>query len=105
MTWWNDLKTRYADLVAEYGMVALGTWLTLALVTFISLVVAIRLGVHIESAAGSAGTFGAAYVGLQLTKPFRIAATLVLTPIVATTLRRRRDTPEAMPEVVPERID
>ena len=106
MDWWTRLKTRYADLLAEYGMVALGTWLALAALTFTGLVIAIRMGIHVESTAASAGTFGAAYVALQVTKPVRIVATLVLTPVVATVLRRQRtEVPDPVAEAVPERAE
>ena len=106
MQWWTRLKTRYAGLVAEYGMVALGTWFALAALTFGGFVIAIRMGIEVEGAAESAGTFGAAYVALQVTKPIRIAATLVLTPLVATVLRRRRaEIPEPVAEAAPERAE
>lgn len=86
----RNLKGRYQDLVAEYGAVALGIWFGLAAVVFLGFTVAIRMGVSVEGAAGSAGTFGAAYVGLQLTKPVRIVATLALTPFVGQWVHRRR---------------
>ena len=51
---------------------------------------AIRLGWQPESVAGSAGTLAAAYVATKVTQPLRIAATLVLTPLVAKLYERVR---------------
>ena len=93
--WWTILKARWADMLAEYGAVALGVWLTVFALVFASFVVAIELGFEPEGVAGESGKWGMAYVATQLTKPFRIAAVLFLTPIVARVLRRRRAGPAA----------
>jgi hypothetical protein len=44
---------------------------------------AIRLGWRPSTAAGSVGTFAAAYILTKITQPIRIVATLALTPIIA----------------------
>jgi hypothetical protein len=51
---------------------------------------AIKLGARVESAAGTAGTWGAAYIATKLTQPLRILATLVITPIVVRIVRRTK---------------
>jgi hypothetical protein len=90
MTWWASLKTRYQDLVAEYGKVAIGTYLVLFFGTWIGFWVAIRTGVDVSSAAAGAGTVGGAYVATKLTQPVRIGATLLLTPFVMRALHWAR---------------
>lgn len=90
MGWWKTLKSRWKEMVAEYGSVAFGVWFTIFGLVFASFVVAIELGFQPEGVAAESGKWGMAYVATQLTKPFRIAAVLFLTPIVARVLRRRR---------------
>lgn len=90
MGWWKTLKARWKDMLAEYGSVALGVWMTIFVSVFAAFVVAIELGFEPEGVAGESGKWGMAYVATQLTKPFRIVAVLFLTPIVARVLRRRR---------------
>ncbi len=69
---------------------AIGIYLTTSLVVFTTLVVLLRMGFEVEGVAGGAGTLGAAWIGLKLTQPFRMAGTALLTPPVAIALRRRR---------------
>ncbi|MEC7947237.1 MAG: hypothetical protein VX265_06685 [Myxococcota bacterium] len=90
MGWWKTLKARWKDMLAEYGSVALGVWMTIFVLVFVSFVVAIELGFEPEGVAGESGKWGMAYVATQLTKPFRIVAVLFLTPVVARVLRHRR---------------
>jgi hypothetical protein len=90
MRWWKTLKSRWKEMVAEYGSVALGVWFTIFGLVFAGFVVAIELGFQPEGVAAESGKWGMAYVATQLTKPFRIAAVLFLTPIVARVLRTRR---------------
>jgi len=90
---------RMKGLVAEYGMVALGVYwglffLSIGLFTLLlrmgiqaSDVVA-RLGMQMESTAGTASTLGVAYVATKLIQPVRIALTFVLTPMVGKLLHR-----------------
>ena len=49
---------------------------------------AIRFGWRPSSAAGTMGTWAAAYIATKLTQPIRIGATLLLTPIVARVLHK-----------------
>ena len=81
-------NVRLKSLLSEYGPIALGTYLAIFALVLTSFAVAISMGMEIESATGGVGLFGAAYVATKLTQPFRIAATLVLTPIVARVVRR-----------------
>jgi hypothetical protein len=85
---WTEARGRWERLLAEFGTIALVTYLVIALVVFVGFVIAIRMGFQVESAAANAGTFGAAWIGLKLTQPIRIGATVALTPLVAWAVRR-----------------
>jgi len=50
---------------------------------FTSAYVALGLGFEFDGAGAGVGRFAAAYVGLKLTQPFRLAATAILSPILA----------------------
>ena len=77
-------KGRLKELIAEYGFLAIVTWILIAAVTYLGLLGAIFLfGFEVEGVASGVGIYGAAYVGLQASKLIRIAATAGLTPIVA----------------------
>jgi hypothetical protein len=93
-------RERLKQLLADYGRVALYTYLGLFVLVFLGFALAISAGFEVESAGGGAGLLGAAYLATKLTQPLRIGATLVLTPIVAGVLeklRRRREAPPASP--------
>jgi hypothetical protein len=77
-------------LMAEYGPVAFGVYFTIFAIVLLGFVAAIKLGVKVESAQGTAGTLLAAWAATKLTQPLRILATLVVTPFVVRVLRRGR---------------
>lgn len=82
------LKERLTRLLEEYGKVAFGVWAVIAVLVFGGSALALQLGMDIQSTQGTAGTFAGAYVVYQLTKPLRLAAVILLTPLVARLLRR-----------------
>ena len=94
MNWWNAQKERLKRLFDEYGKLALITHLSIFALVLGSFWIALSAGADIEAAGNieTAGVFGAAYVATQLTKPVRIALTVVLTPLIARLLRRQPDT-------------
>jgi hypothetical protein len=94
---WRALKARYTALVDAYGRVAIGTWFSLFALTLGGFYVAIEAGFRPEGTAAGLGTFGMAYAATQVTKPARLLATLVLTPLVARGLGRRPAGPAASP--------
>ena len=65
----------------------------------VSTATALKMGVKLDGVAGAAGIWGAAYLFTKFTQPLRIAATLAITPAVATLLRRFRRQPELAPEL------
>jgi membrane protein implicated in regulation of membrane protease activity len=82
------MKARLQKLLAEYGKVALYTYLTLSLLAIAGFSVAIGLGFGAESATSVIGTIGAGWLAAKATMPLRILATLALTPLVASLVRR-----------------
>lgn len=84
-------------LLAEYGNIALGTYIVIWLATLAGFAIAISMGVDVESASGGVGLLGASWVATKLTQPFRIAGTLAATPLVAAALRKLRRAPQTPP--------
>jgi hypothetical protein len=83
-------REKLKSLLAEYGNVALGTYIAIWLLTLAGFAIAISTGIQVEGAASGAGLLGATWVATKLTQPLRIAGTLVSTPIVAAVLRKLR---------------
>jgi hypothetical protein len=81
-------RERLKALLAEYGRVAVWTYLALFVVVLAGFAAAITWGIRVESATSGASVLGAAYVATKLTQPLRIAATLALTPVVAKLVER-----------------
>jgi hypothetical protein len=86
-------KERLKNLLAEFGRLGLVIYLILFVVVLVGFVAAIRLGFRVESTAGKAGIWGAAWLATKVTQPLRILATLALTPIVAQLLKRWKKLP------------
>lgn len=85
------LKERLKAHVAEYGRVAIYTYLTLSLCAIVGFSIAIGAGVTPSSATGVIGVIGAGWVAAKATMPLRILATLGLTPLIAALIQRRRN--------------
>ena len=83
-------RQRLKDLLAEYGRLALFTYLVLFALVLAGFAAAIHWGVRAESTAGKAGLWGAAWLATKVTQPLRILATIALTPLVAQVLKRRK---------------
>ena len=88
MEWWNRNKSRFEALQREYGKVALGTYLVLWAAVLIASGVAIKLGYEFDGMSETGGILLGSWVAAKVTQPFRIAATVALTPLVAKVLRR-----------------
>ena len=98
--WLQTVRLRWKDLLEEYGRVAIWTYIAMSITVFTTFVVMIRFGYTVESATASAGTFGAAYIGLKLTQPFRMLATVAITPPIAVFVRRFKPA-EPAPQALP----
>lgn len=89
-------KTRLKALLAEYGRLALWTYLTLFVLVLLAFALAFSLGFQGQgldlgdATLTNAGVLGAAYVATKVTQPLRILATLALTPLLARVLERWR---------------
>ena len=68
--------------MVEYGSLAIWVYFAIFFIVLVGFAIAIKSGVKVESAAGTAGVWGAAWVSTKLTQPLRILATLALTPFV-----------------------
>ena len=101
----HRMKKNLKQLLTEYGSVALVVYLTIFVAVLAGFWAAIRLGWRTESTAGTAGTLAGAYLATKLTQPLRIAATLVLTPIVAKLYEKLRPRRAAATDLAPERRD
>lgn len=81
--------SRFEQLMTEFGPWAIGIYLALfgavLAVYFVS-----SLWWRPEGASGLFALFGGAWLAAKATQPFRIAATLALTPFVARAFRRAR---------------
>lgn len=84
------LGDRLKALLAEHGPLALYIYFSIFGLVLAGFVLAIKTGFAVEGAAGTAGTWAAAYVATKVTQPLRIGATLLLTPIIGRLLRSRR---------------
>ena len=84
------MRKKIGELLAEYGTVAAVVYFTIFFAVLLGFWAGIRLGWRPSSAAGSAGTLGAAYLATKLTQPLRIIATVALTPLVARVYERVR---------------
>jgi len=84
----RTLKERLQAHMAEYGKIALYTYLALSLSAIIGFSIAIGAGVEPSSASGVLGVIGAGWVAAKATMPIRILATLGLTPLVAAVVRK-----------------
>jgi ABC-type siderophore export system fused ATPase/permease subunit len=91
------LKKTVQNLLTEYGTVAVIVYFTIFFAVLGGFWLAIRFGWRPTSAAGTAGTLAAAYIATKLTQPIRIAATLLVTPVVAKLYERMRGRQEPGP--------
>ncbi|HVF39190.1 MAG TPA: hypothetical protein VM939_04760 [Gemmatimonadaceae bacterium] len=82
------MRATLKDILAKYGAIAVVIYLTIFTAVLAASYFAIRLGWTPTNIAGSAGVFTAAYLFTKLTQPIRIAATVMLTPIVGRLWRK-----------------
>jgi hypothetical protein len=81
---------RFKGLIAEWGPLFFFVWFGLFGIVLVGFALAIKFGLRVESSAGTWGTWGAAWVATQLTKPLRLGATIVITPALGALLKRLR---------------
>ncbi len=76
------MRRTLKQVFTDYGPVALVLYFAIFFLVLGGVWLGLRAGWTPKSMSGSAGTFAAAYIITKLTQPLRIAATIVLTPIV-----------------------
>ena len=79
----NYLVIRFRDLFVEYGVIAIAVHYVIFALVIVAFWAAIRAGWQPTGAAGSVGTWTAAYLATKVTQPLRIVATLAVTPFIA----------------------
>lgn len=84
----STVKKTVQHLITEYGTVAVIVYFVIFFSVLGAFWLGIRFGWRPSSVAGDAGTLAAAYIATKLTQPLRIAATVVLTPLIARTYDR-----------------
>jgi hypothetical protein len=93
-------RERLKHLLAEWGQIVIWVYFGIFGIVIVSFAVAIKLG--FKSAEGTAdksgfwgflALMGAAWLATKVTQPLRIAATLVITPVLAALIRRVRKQP------------
>ncbi len=95
------MRPKLKQLLEEYGRIAIFTYFGIFLLTLAGFAVAISYGLKVKSAQGGAGLLVASWLATKLTQPLRIAATLALSPLIATALRKLRR-PESSRSAPPE---
>ena len=88
MSWWTETKTKWDAVKAEYGKIAIWTYLTLWAMVLGGYFLAISFGLEIEGAGEPGSAIFGSWVAAKVTQPARIALTIVLTPMVARFLRK-----------------
>lgn len=96
------VQEKLKGLVAEYGPLLFVVYFSIFGLVFVGsallgrqglVSLAQRLGFDLGGAAATAGAWTAAYLFTKALQPLRIAATVVLTPVVANVWRRFRKVP------------
>jgi hypothetical protein len=70
-------------VLAQYGTIAVVVYLALHMIVLFGFYLAIKMGWTPAGLAGEAGIWTVAYLLTKLTQPIRLAATLVVTPLIA----------------------
>lgn len=92
---WRVTRDKLKALLQEYGRVALWTYFVIFALVLAGFAIAISAGFQPSSATGGAGLLLSAWLATKLTQPFRIAGTLVATPVIAALLKKWRKPPTA----------
>jgi hypothetical protein len=84
-----SLKERLSAHFAEYGRIAIITYLVLSVLTIVGFSIAIGVGASPSTATGFLGVVGAGWLAAKATMPIRILIVLAVTPPIAVFVRRR----------------
>lgn len=110
--WWKALQQRLKAHYAEYGSIAIVTYLSLFVLTWIGFTIAIRSGAELVFEAdvedlqgGQSGSIGTAYIATKATQPLRILVTIAITPFVAAAWNRLRGRTRKPVEAEPPQVE
>lgn len=84
----RSVRKTIQNMLVEYGAVAVVVYFVIFFLVIFGFWAAIRFGWQPSSAAGTVGTWTAAYIATKLTQPLRVIATLAVTPLVAKVYER-----------------
>ena len=88
MEWWKQTKNRWDQVKAEYGRIAVWTYLSMWVLVLATYFLAIKMGMDVQGAGEAGSALVGAWVAAKVTQPARIALTIVLTPVVARAVRK-----------------
>lgn len=96
------MRKTLKQILIEYGVVGVVLYLAIFFLVLGGAWLAMKSGFRPASVGSQTGTFLAAYIVTKLTQPLRIAATVILTPLIARlyeriTGRSRSAPPPEMP--------
>jgi len=77
------VREKLNNLIVEYGVIALVVYLTSTALVYLGFWLALQFGWRPSGATGNIAFWGTAYVAAKVTQPFRIAGTIVVTPLIA----------------------
>jgi hypothetical protein len=92
------LRERLEEAIKVYGKLAFIIYLSSFALVFAGAALALEAGLDLSGAKREAGILAGAWLVTKITQPFRIAATLGITPLAARALRRREQRPDVTPD-------
>ena len=97
------MRATLQEILTKYGPIAVALYLAIFALVLGTSYFALSFGWKPEGVVGGAGLFTAAYIVTKITQPLRIAATVLLTPIVGRVWRRNEDPEKPEPASALER--
>jgi hypothetical protein len=77
------VRKKLNDLIVEYGVIAVAVYLTSTGLVYLGFWLALQFGWRPSGATGNIAFWGTAYIAAKVTQPFRIAGTILVTPLIA----------------------
>ena len=82
------MRKKLNDLIVEYGVIAVVVYLTSTGLVYLGFWLALQFGWRPSGATGNIAFWGTAYIAAKVTQPFRIAGTILVTPLIARVYER-----------------
>jgi hypothetical protein len=82
------VRKKLNDLIVEYGVIAVVVYLTSTGLVYLGFWLALQFGWRPSGATGNIAFWGTAYIAAKVTQPFRIAGTILVTPLIARVYER-----------------